>query len=216
MNTVSLNLLMCKELLTTLIRPPGPMSRSFSTSLGTGVTALGFDPSKLGGAAGRFLSPLQMINPIFSFAGIRLGSDWSTSRSESDQNRRQQSLRLADESLYLQTQHSAISIRLKNYRHCLIVRAANLSFDGYEKGTIWVEELDKNFIHQVPYIKSGLMICSDDIDGDNEREPFFITEDYFYFYQQMPGDRGQFQNPLSFRNRPFIMSARGYIRNWKN
>ena len=185
------------------------MSRAFSTSFGTGVAGLGFDPTQFGGAAGRFLSPLKVISPLFSFAGIRLASDWTSSRSKSDQNRRQQSLRFADESLYLQTQHSAISIRLKNYRHCLIVRAANLSFEGYKEETVWLKELDENFIHKIPYIKSGLMICSDDIDAENEKEPFFITEDYFYFYQNTPGDRGQFHNALSYRNRPFIASIRG-------
>ena len=183
------------------------MSRSFSTSLGAGVTSFGSGINT--GGLEKFLSPLRVISPIFAFAGIRLGSDWSTSRSESDQNRRQQSLRFADESLYLQTQHSAISIRLKNYRHCLVLRAANLAFDGYDKKTIWIKELEENFIHQVPYIKSGLMICSDDIDAENQREPFYITEDYFYFYQQIPGDRGQFQNALSYRNRPYIISLRG-------
>ena len=183
------------------------MSRSFSTSLGTGFVALG--GLNMIGAGGRFLNPLNVVNPFIAFSGVRLGSEWSTSRSDSDQNRRQASLRIADESLYLQANHSVISIRLKNFRHCLIVRAKNLAFEGYNKDMVWNEELEENFIHQIPYIKSGLMICSEDINADTQQEPFYITEDYFYMYQLKPGDRGQFQNPLSFRNRPFVMSIRG-------
>ncbi len=184
------------------------MSRSFSTSLGSGFTVLGLGGGPRQGALARFLNPLEIVNPFLSFGGVRLSSDWGTSRSDSDSNRRQQSVRFSDESLYLQLNHSVISIRLKNFRHCLVVRAKNMAFDGYKKGTVWKKELDDNFIHQIPYIKSGLMICSEDIDTAN-REPFYITEDYFYMYQLIPGDRGQFQNPLSFRNRPFVMSVRG-------
>ena len=176
------------------------MSRSFSTKLGTGF---GFF-----GSMEKVINPLNVVNPVFSFSGIRLDSDWSTSRSDADSNRRQQSLRLADESLYLQLNHSAISIRLKNFRHCLVLRAKNQSFDGYESYHVWRKELAENFIYRIPYIKSGLMLCSKDIKDDELQNPFYITEDYFYMYQNL-GEKGQFQNPLSFRNRPFVMSVRG-------
>ena len=185
------------------------MSRSFSASLGTGFTALGGLGDLGGGAGSRFINPLNLVNPVFAFNGVRLSSDWSTSRSESDANRRQQSLRFADESLYLQLNHSVISIRLKNFRHCLTVRAKNLAFNGYEKGTVWDPALEENFIYQIPYIKSGLMLCSEDMTASSDGVPFSIDEDYFYLYQLIPGDRGQFQNPLSFRNRPFVVSLRG-------
>ena len=185
------------------------MSRSFSTSLGTGFTAMGLGGGAGAGALARFLNPLNVVNPFLSFSGVRLNSDWSTSRSKSDGNRRQQSLRFADESLYLQANHSAISVRLKRFRHCLIVRPQNLAFDKYKKEKVWIKELAENFIYQIPYIKSGLMICSEDIDADRSVVPFSVTEDYFYLYQLKPGDSGQFQNPLSFRNRPFVMSIRG-------
>ncbi len=184
------------------------MSRSFSTSLGMGFTFLG-----LAGGGPKFLqnilSPLSVVSPVVSFGGFGLKSDWQTSRSESDQNRRQQSLRFADESLYLNVNHSAISIRLKKYRHCLVVRAQNLAFDGYDTNMVWKEELKDNFIHQIPYIKSGLMLCSEDIDEAEVAEPFYITENYFYLYQPIAGDRGQFHNLLSFRNRPYVLSIRG-------
>ena len=183
------------------------MSRSFSTSLGAGFTALG-----LSGGAGVMeiiLSPLKAVSPFLSFGGFRLNSDWSTSRSESDQNRRQQSIRFLDEALYLNINHSAISIRLKRFRHCLVVRAQNLAFDGYKKDMVWRKDLEENFIHQIPYIKSGLMLCSEDIDEREMKEPFYITEDYFYIYQPTAGDRGQFHNVLNFRNRPYVLSVRG-------
>ncbi len=183
------------------------MSRSFSSSIGSGFGALELSGGV--GAVERFLNPLKAVTPFLSFAGVKLSSDWSTSRSDADANRRQQSLRFADESLYLQVNHSSISIRLKNFRHCLVVRAKNQAFDGYEKDIVWRKDLAENFIHRIPYIKSGLMICSQDIDTERSKEPFYITEDYFYMYQLIPGDRGQFQNPLSFRNRPYVMSVRG-------
>ena len=183
------------------------MSRSFSTSLGAGFTLLGLS----GGPAsmGRLLNPGQLVTPFLSFGGFNLSSDWRTSRSEADQNRRQQSLRFADESLYLNVNHSAISIRLKSFRHCLVVRAQNLAFDGYKKNMVWQKDLEENFIHQIPYIKSGLMVCSEDIDEKEMETPFYITEDYFYLYQPIAGDRGQFHNLLSFRNRPYVLSIRG-------
>ena len=182
------------------------MSRSFSTSLGTGFVV----PGTVGiGDAGRFLNPLNIITSFLSFSGVKLSSEWSTSKSDTEANRRQQSLRFAEEGLYLQINHSVISIGLKHYRHCLIVRAKNHAFEGYNKNVIWRKDLAENFIYQIPYIKSGLMICSQDIDTTKRQEPFSIMEDYFYMYQLVPGDRGQFQNPLSFRNRPFVISVRG-------
>jgi hypothetical protein len=183
------------------------MSRSFSSSLGVGFTLLG-----LSGGPKFFqsiVSPFHAVNPVLSFGGLSLKSDWQTSRSQSDQNRRQQSLRFADESLYLNVNHSAISIRLKKFRQCLVVRAQNLAFDGYEKDVVWEKNLEENFVHQIPYIKSGLMLCSEDIDEEEMTEPFYITEDYFYIYQPIAGDRGQFHNLLSFRNRPYVLSVRG-------
>ncbi len=182
------------------------MSRSFSTSLGTGFVV----PGTVGiGDAGKFLNPLNTITSFLSFSGVKLSSEWSTSRSDTTANRRQQSLRFAEEGLYLQINHSVISIGLKRYRHCLIVRAKNHAFEGYNKNVIWRKDLAENFIYQIPYIKSGLMICSQDIDTTKRQDPFSIMEDYFYMYQLVPGDRGQFQNPLSFRNRPFVISVRG-------
>ena len=181
------------------------MSRSFSTSIGSGFAALGF----LGGDGfGKLVNPISYVSPVFSFAGIDFKSQWSTSKSASEQNRRQSSLRFSNEALYLHTHQSAISIRLKNFRHCLIVRAKNLAFDGYDKDMIWRNNLKENFIHQIPYIKSGLLICSEDIDAENREDPFYITEDYFYLYQTRPGD-SQFFNLFSYRNRPFVLSVRG-------
>ena len=181
------------------------MSRSFSTSLGAGFTALNY----LGGAEfPNYTNPLNRVNPIFAFSGIDFKSQWSTSKSASEQNRRQSSLRFANEALYLHTHESAISVRLKNFRHCLVIRAKNLAFDGYQEGTVWRDDLADNFIHQVPYIKSGLLICSEDIDAENREDPFYITENYFYLYQVRPGD-SQFFNLFSYRNRPFVLAVRG-------
>ena len=183
-------------------------ANSFGASIGTGFTFLG------GGGLSNRLNPLKKVTPLMSYSGVSLKTDWDTKRSESDSNRRQQSLRFSDESLYLQVNHSAISIRLKNYRQCLVIRPQNLAFEAHNKllynsRQIWIEELADNFIYQIPYIKSGLLICSEDLDADHKKEPFYITEDYFYLYQLVPGDRGQFQNPLSFRNRPFVITVRG-------
>ena len=179
------------------------MSRSFSTALGTGLGFFG-----LGGGTKAMkrsiLSPVNAVNPFLSFSGISLSSDWSTRSSEDDSNRIQKSLRLADEGLYLNINHSVASIRLKQYRKCLVVRAQNMAFDGYDKETVWREDLEENFIHQIPYIKSGLMICSED-----KTEALDIPEDYFYMYQTVQGGLGQFQNIHSFRNRPFVISLRG-------
>ena len=180
------------------------MSRSFSASLGTGFTAFG--------NLDKIINPLMVVNPFIEFNGVKLGADFGTSRSDADANRRQHSLRFSDESMYFQVNKSVISVRLKHFRHCLVVRAKNQAFEGYDSESIkvWKEELEKNFVHQIPYIKSGLMLCSEDIDADKDLEaPFYIKEDYYYLYQLMPMDRGQFQNPLSFRNRPYIMSVRG-------
>ncbi len=180
------------------------MSRSFSASLGTALSFFG--------NLDRVVDPLRLVTPFLEFNGIKLSGDVGTGRSDADANRRQHSLRFSDESMYFQVNKSVISIRLKNFRHCLVVRAKNQAFEGYNSETlkVWNEELEKNFVHQIPYIKSGLMLCSEDVDTDRDMDdPFYIKEDYYYLYQLMPMDRGQFQNPLSFRNRPYIMSVRG-------
>ena len=183
-------------------------SRSFSTSLGTGFTALeGLDNINIG----RFINPLRAVAPFFAFNGLRLSADWSAGRADSDASRRQQSVRFADTALYLQVNHSVISIRLEKFKKCVVVRAKNTAFDGYKKSSVWKAHLEENLVHQIPYIKSGLLICSEDINARDKTNPFYINEDYFYMYQLIPGDRGQFQNPLSFRNRPFVMSVRGRI-----
>ncbi|MDE0119778.1 MAG: hypothetical protein OXM55_07210 [Bdellovibrionales bacterium] len=179
------------------------MSRSFSAALGTGFGFLG-----LGGGTERmkqtFLSPFNAVNPFFSFSGVSAGADWASRSSTDDSNRVQQSLRLAHEGLYLNVNHSVVDIRLKQYRKCVIVRAQNMAFDGYDKNTVWREDLEENFIHQIPYIKSGVMLCSED-----KTEPVNISEDYYYMYQTVQGGLGQFQNIHSFRNRPFVISIRG-------
>ena len=179
------------------------MSRSFSASLGSAISAFG--------NLDKVVNPLKIVSPFLEFNGIKLSGDVGTSRSDADANRRQHSLRFSDESMYFQVNKSVISIRLKNFRHCLIVRAKNQAFEGYDSEhlKVWQEELEKNFVHQIPYIKSGLMLCSEDMDTNKGHKPLDIKEDYYYLYQLMPMDRGQFQNPLSFRNRPYIMSVRG-------
>ena len=181
-------------------------SRSFSTALGTGFTFLeGLDTLNIG----RFINPLRAVAPFASFNGLRLSADWSAARSDSDASRRQQSVRFSDTALYLQVNHSVISIRLEKFKKCVVVRSKNTAFDGYKKGSVWKTQLEKNLVHQIPYIKSGLLLCSEDINARDKTNPFYINEDYFYMYQLIPGDRGQFQNPLNFRNRPFVMSVRG-------
>ena len=178
------------------------MSRGFSSSLGAGFTALG-----------GLLDPLKYVSPVLGFNGIKFSSEWSTGISDSESNRRQQSVRFAT-ALYLVLNHSVISIALKNYRQCLVIRAHNLAFDGYDAHKIWNEKLAGNFIHQIPYIKSGLLICTEDINAETDQKPMRITEDYFYMYQPNQGDRGQFLNPLNFRNRPYVITVRG-ITEWQ-
>ena len=179
------------------------MSRSFSASLGTGFTAFG--------NLDNIISPLKLVNPFIELNGVKFSGDFGTSRSDADANRRQHSLRFSDESMYFQVNKSVISIRLKNFRHCLVLRAKNQAFEGYQSESlkVWREEWEQNFVQKIPYIKSGLMLCSEDISDKDLKSPFYIEEDYYYLYQLMPMDRGQFQNPLSFRNRPYIMSVRG-------
>ena len=181
------------------------MSRGFSNSLGSGFTFLG---GGFTGAVARFLNPLTMVSPVMAFNGIKVSSDWSTGRSDSESNRRQQSLRFA-KGLYLMMNHSVISIALKQYRLCLAVRAKNLAFDGYKTHQVWTEDLQDNFVHQIPYIKSGLLICTKNISAEQENRPLRIKEDYFYIYQPNQGDRGQFLNPLNYLNRPYVITVRG-------
>ena len=178
------------------------MARGFSSSLGAGFTALG-----------GLLNPFKYVSPVLAFSGVKFSSEWSTGISDSESNRRQMSVRYAT-ALYLVLNHSVISMALKNYRQCLVIRAHNLAFDGYDAHVIWNERLANNFIHQIPYIKSGLLICTEDIDAEKDQKPMRIAEDYFYMYQPNQGDRGQFLNPLNFRNRPYVITIRG-ITEWQ-
>ncbi len=178
------------------------MSRGFSSSLGAGFTGLG-----------GLLNPLKYVNPVLGFNGVKFSSEWSTGISDSESNRRQVSVRYAT-ALYFVLNHIVISMALKNYRHCLVIRPHNLAFDGYDTHKVWNERLANNFIHQIPYIKSGLLICTEDIDAEKDQKPMRIAEDYFYMYQPNQGDRGQFLNPLNFRNRPYVITIRG-ITEWQ-
>ena len=184
------------------------MSRGFSNSLGSGFTFFSFS----GGSEGmeKMLSPVKAVNPVVGFNGIRLSSEWSTGRSDSESSRRQQSLRFA-KGLYLVLNHSVMSIALTHYRHCIVIRPHNLAFDGYAESylQIWTPELQHNFIHQMPYIKSGLLLCTENISAEEDNKPMRIKENYFFLYQPNQGDRGQFLNPLNFRNRPYVITVRG-------
>ncbi len=172
-------------------------SRSFSASVGTGISLLGG------------MNPNKLVNAAAAFSGIRASSDWDTSRSDSESNRRQQSVRYA-KTIYLTMNHSLFSIRLKDFRRCLVIRPQNLAFEGYDKtDQVWKEKWADNFMHQILFIKSGLMLCSENIHLEEDDPPEYILEDYFYIYQPAPGDQGQFQNPLNFRNRPYVMTVRG-------
>ena len=151
------------------------MSRGFSSSLGAGFTGLG-----------GLLNPLQYVNPVLAFNGVKFSSEWSTGISDSESNRRQVSVRYAT-ALYFVLNHIVISMALKNYRHCLVIRPHNLAFDGYDTHKVWNERLANNFIHQIPYIKSGLLICTGDIDAEKDQKPMRIAEDYFYMYQPNQG-----------------------------
>ena len=176
------------------------MARAASKTLGSGVSVLG----GLGD-----LLPTKWVSAAFSFQGIRASADWSTQRSDSEGSRRQISTRFA-RALYLTMNHSVFSIRLKNFRQCLVVRPKNLAFEDYEEQhLVWKEQWANRFMHQMLFIKSGLLLCSEDISDKSLAKPQRILEDYFYIYQPFPGDQGQFQNPLNFRNRPYVITIRG-------
>ena len=180
------------------------VSRGFSSSLGAGfVGGTGLWDKMMS------MKFLRAVNPVLGFSGVKFSSEWSTNRSDSESNRRQQSERFA-KALYMILNHSSISIALKQYRECMVIRTHNLAFDGYHKENgVWNERLQDNFIHQIPYIKSGLLICTENIDAEKDQKPMRISEDYFYIYQPNQGDRGQFLNPLNFLNRPYVISIRG-------
>ncbi len=174
------------------------MSKAFSVAVGSGLSLLG--------GLGDML-PSKLFKAGFAFQGIRATSDWNTQASESEGSRRQASSRHA-RGIYLNMNHSVFSIRLKNFRRCLVVRPKNLAFDGYKKSDqVWKAKWQNNLMYQLLFIKSGLLLCSEDIASKNKEDR--ILEDYFYIYQPFPGDQGQFQNPLNFRNRPYVMTIRG-------
>ena len=175
------------------------MAKGFSFSAGSGVTVLG----GLGDAG-----PLRVVDMFFSFNGIKASPDWSTGRQDSESNRRQKSIRGA-RTIYLTMNHSQFSIRLKDFRRCIVVRPQQLAFENYKNYTIWKPEVSQNFMQQLLFMKAGLMLCSENIHLSESDPPEYILEDYFYIYQPNPGDQGQFQNPLNFRNRPYVITIRG-------
>ncbi len=176
------------------------MSVGFSGSTGTGVAVLG--------GLGDWI-PFKWVNSLFTFAGIRGDVAWNTTRSDAESSRRQMSLRVA-RTLYLTLNHSVFSIGLSHFRRCLVIRPKNLAFEGYsEDDQIWKKKWANNFMRQILFIKSGLLICSENIHVGENDPPERILEDYFYIYQPSPGDQGQFQNPLNFRNRPYVITVRG-------
>lgn len=184
------------------------MSRAFAGSLGSGVTVLGGIDDLISTMNG-FAKPVKLVSAVFSFDGIRGSIDWNSSRSDAENSRRQESLRYA-QAMYLTLNHSVYSIRLMDFRRCLVIRPQNLAFEGYDTtDQVWKEKWSDNFMHQILFIKSGLMLCSENIHLTENDPPEHILEDYFYLYQPMPGDQGQFQNLLNFRNRPYVMTVRG-------
>ena len=183
------------------------MSRSFSTSIGTGFTGL----NVLGSSADAYklLSPLHYVSPFFVYNGLRFSTDWSSSASDSESSRRQQTLRFA-QPLDLMISHTAISIRPTDFRHCLVIRPQNMAFQDYlERNGVWKPALKDSSVHQIPYIKSGLLLCSETMDLDTDGNPFKIPEDYFYIYQPVQGDQGEIQRQMNARNRPYVITVRG-------
>ena len=178
-------------------------SRSFSTSIGTGFSALG----GLGNLESA-LNPLRYVAPLFSVAGLKFSGDWSANVSDSESSRRQQTLRFA-QPIELAVNHSAISIALKEFMHCLVIKPKTFSLreGDYGRFPVWKPRLQNNMVHQIPYIKAGLLLCTEKENATDEG--LNIQEDYFYIYQPGQGDPSEFLRQHSKRNRPYVLMVRG-------
>ena len=110
---------------------------------------------------------------------------------------RMTSLRVS-EGVQLLAEHTPITIGLKKYQECLVVRPRFSAFENYDH--IWTTN---NKILKSMYENLGILLCT---EGKNPNRK--ITEHYYYIYPDY-AISGITLDPRNKSNKPFIISLRG-------
>ena len=152
------------------------------------------------------------LGSILNMTLGKLGVSQSMSSNESNSSRRAIDNRTG-ESVYLTVGSAKFEIGVKKFQNCLIVKPRPTSFNSAPKEgelnlykRIWSKTATR--LKQIIVSRPGLMICNPVEDRSN-REPKYITEDYYYISQVIDPGNSQFLNLYDLANRPFVLILRG-------
>ncbi|MCZ0933113.1 MAG: hypothetical protein OXJ52_08175, partial [Oligoflexia bacterium] len=149
---------------------------------------------------------------VLSMTG-KLGLSQSMSSNESNSDRRAIDNRTG-ESVYFNVGNAKFQIGVKKFQNCLVVKPRPNSFMKAPragemkpyKGKIWSQSASA--LKKIIVSRPGLILCNP-IEDRGDKDPKYITENYYYFSQMMNSDNSQFLNLHDLANRPFMLILRG-------
>ena len=107
------------------------------------------------------------------------------------------------ENVSLIAEHTTVSMPLKSYKECLVVRPRFSAFEPHTGKYEHIWATDNKILRSI-YANIGVMLCSDGKNPDRE-----ITEHYYYVYPDPTLINGVTLDPRNKHNRPFVISLRG-------
>ncbi len=156
-------------------------------------------------AGTRYSSALSASMPIaFSFIGLSglvSGINYSYRTYEGTGKRRWLSVRVG-EGVELFSEHVPITIPLKKYHECLVIRPRFSAFESQTKKYAHIWSADNKAMLSV-YKKIGILLCT-----EGKKSNQIIKEDYYYIYPNYTIN-GITIDPSGHRNKPFVISLRG-------
>ncbi len=168
---------------------------------------------RLFGIGGKLLKDMFRAS-VGASAGVEAARTGSTSATEQNSNDSTKSILLA-------VNHVQMSLALKKYRSCFLIRPKTTAFEGILNNQ-WNEELkidsfwpnaenlsevvseDTVFLMRVPYTHSGLLICNEE-----SSERLVVPENYYYIHQFFGGHSYEFMSRTIYHNRPYTEIIRG-------
>ena len=147
-----------------------------------------------------------------------LSADFSANQSihsnESNSARRAIDSR-SGEGIYLSIGTSEITMRIKKFQKCLVIKPRPNAFTAKIKQgepelykSVWTKNVENKNFKKIMSSRPGLILCNP-LEERKAGEEEEITESYYYISQQLESHSVQFLNLYDLANRPFLLILRG-------